>query len=299
MWTVEFERFVAPARFRPQIWRLFLGIVLTVAIYAVGIMALLLAVWSLAGTAGLMGWMQNIAAADTPTSVLLMLATFGGMFAGPLVVARLLHRRPAASVLGNGVLRGFVMAAAITVAVFAAALLLMPPGFPLVPNTPLPMFLSFLPLALLGLLVQTGAEEVLFRGYLQGQLAARFRSPLVWMLVPALIFGSLHYDPVTAGSNAIWLVAVATLFGLLAADLTRVTGNIGAAWGLHFVNNATAILIVALDGSLSGLALYVTPFDAADVGTLRPLIVQDALTTVIVWACIRLWLARRATRAAA
>ncbi len=53
-------------------------------------------------------------------------------------------------------------------------------------------------------LIQTGAEELVFRGYLQQQLAARFASPLIWMVLPALIFGAVHYDPATAGPN-VWL----------------------------------------------------------------------------------------------
>jgi DNA-directed RNA polymerase subunit RPC12/RpoP len=39
-----------------------------------------------------------------------------------------------------------------------------------------------------GVLIQTGAEEVLFRGYLQQQLAARFASPIAWMVLPSAIF---------------------------------------------------------------------------------------------------------------
>ncbi len=30
-------------------------------------------------------------------------------------------------------------------------------------------------------------EELVFRGYLQSQLAARFRSPLVWIVLPSLM----------------------------------------------------------------------------------------------------------------
>ncbi len=111
------------------------------------------------------------------------------------------------------------------------------------------------------------------------------------MALPALAFGALHYDPASAGANAPWIVASATLFGLVAADLTRVTGSIGAAWGFHFVNNASAILLLSIDGSLSGLSLWTTPMP---VGAIPPvLLAQDMLFTVIVWACIRLWLARR------
>jgi len=292
MWTPEFSRFVAPARAKASLWRLLGGAVTVVAVYFVGILAILGGVWALVGNSGLNGWMQRIAAADTPTAVLVMLGTFVGMFGGTLVAVRLLHKRGPGTLLGEGLIPGFVLGTGVAALVFALGYLI-PMPFDLVRNVPWDIFLTFLPLALLGLLLQTGAEEVLFRGYLQQQLAARFEHWAVWMIVPALAFGALHFDPVNAGPNAIWLVAAATLFGLVAADLTRITGNIGAAWGVHFANNAAAILIVALNGSLSGMSLWKTPFTAADTGILRPLIVADMLTTLIVWALLRLVLARR------
>lgn len=293
MWTPEFQSFVAPARTKPQVWRLILGMVTVLITYAVGIMVILALVWAASGNDGLNGWMQRIALADTPTAVLLMLSTFAGMFGGSVIAARLLHGRCAGDLFGPRLVFGFVVAAVITAVILAAVMLILPAPFELVRNTPAELFLSFLPLALIGLLVQTGAEEVLFRGYLQQQLAARFDHWVVWMVLPAILFGLLHYDPSTAGPNAWLLVAAATLFGLVAADLTRVTGSIGAAWGVHFVNNAVAILIVALNGSLSGMSLWKTPFTAADTDVLRPLIAQDMVTTVIIWAAIRLWLARK------
>lgn len=291
MWTTAFDRFVAPARAAPQLWRLVAGLVLIVLAWAAGVAAILGALWALAGADGLETWLVRIATAGTPTAVLVMLGTFAGMLVGPLLAARWLHRQRGRDLLGPGLWHGFAAAAAIAAALFALAALALPWPFAIERNLPTGLFLSFLPLGLAALLLQTGAEEVLFRGYLQGQLAARFRSPLVWMAVPALAFGALHYDPATAGANAGWIVAAATLFGLVAADLLRVTGSIGAGWGLHFVNNASAILVVSVDGSLSGLSLWSTSMPVASLpGTL---IAQDMALTIIVWACIRLWLARR------
>jgi membrane protease YdiL (CAAX protease family) len=111
------------------------------------------------------------------------------------------------------------------------------------PNIELSLWLSFLPLALVGVLIQTGAEEVLFRGYMQQQLAARFSSPMMWMVLPSAIFAALHYQPEIMGDNTWLMMAAVFVFAVLAADLTAVTGNIGAAWAMHFVNNALAILV--------------------------------------------------------
>jgi hypothetical protein len=93
----------------------------------------------------------------------------------------------------------------ICVAVYAVMALIPVPGATLLAETEDTLWASFLPLALVGVLVQTGAEEVLFRGYLQQQLAARFASPLAWMVLPSVIFALLHYQPELMGENA-WLM---------------------------------------------------------------------------------------------
>jgi len=159
--------------------------------------------------------------------------------------------------------------------------------FDATPGLDLSVWLAFLPLTLAGLLLQTGAEELVFRGYLQQQLAARFRSPVMWMILPAVIFGLVHYDPLTAGDNLWLIIASVTLFALVAADLTVVTGSLGAAWGFHFVNNFFAVGFIAVEGTLPGLALFVTPYAADDTGILRLLILADLATMAIAWAVLR------------
>jgi len=146
--------------------------------------------------------------------------------------------------------------------------------------------------ALVALAIQTGAEELVFRGYLQQQLAARFASPVVWALLPSVGFGMLHYDPATLGANA-WLVVGATgLFGLIAADLTARSGTLGMAWGLHFANNFVALALIAPLGDLSGLALFRVPFAMDDTGLMRLALAFDVAMLCTVWALARVWLAR-------
>ncbi len=294
MWTAEFDRFVAPARARPQLWRTGVGLA-AIALGYFGGFALILA--ALVGTLGAeeaFAYLRTLDTGGTPTLVVLFLA----MFAIPLVVtmgaARVLHGRPGRGLFGPKVARDFGLAIVIAGLVYAGIGLVLPLPFEPVPNLPPALFLSFLPVALAALAIQTGAEELVFRGYLQQQLAARFRSPLVWMLIPSLTFGALHLDP-SAGIGQAWTMLPPTLFGLVAADLTRLTGSIGLAWGLHFLNNCSAILLMSLQGNLSGLALYTTPFGIDALSITDPLVWQEMIVTVIVWACVRLWLVRRRT----
>ena len=144
------------------------------------------------------------------------------------------------------------------------------------------------PIVLPAILVQTAAEELAFRGYLMQGLAARFRSRWVWWLLPAALFGALHWNPGEFGPNA-WLVALSTgLIGLVLADVTVRTGNLSAAIGLHFANNVASLLVVSLPSPLAGLSLYLARIDPSDAAAVRLLLLADLATTLAAYAA---WLA--------
>jgi hypothetical protein len=58
--------FVAPARVRPELWRLIVGLVLTAIIYALGVAAIfgLVVAWS--GIEGARSWMQELSGSAGP-----------------------------------------------------------------------------------------------------------------------------------------------------------------------------------------------------------------------------------------
>ena len=287
------ESYIAPARARPQLWRLVAGFILAAGIGFLWVIALFGTVFLVAGMDGGPAWLDRMTRADTPTSTLLVIATLWGLAFGAMAVTPLLHKRSAWTLFGpwRRMRRHFLLATLACGGVLALSAII-PFGYTPVPNLDLGLWLNFLPLSLVIILGQSGAEELFFRGYLQQQLAARFASPLAWMVLPSALFAMAHYDP--AGSpTASWLVVAATgLFGLCAADLTARTGSIGAAWGFHFANNVVAILILSLDGTLSGLSLYVTPFGPEAADTLGPLLLRDMATTLVIWGAIRLAIAR-------
>lgn len=287
------EELVGPARAKSALWRFVLGLILVVIVYVVGLAALFGALVLLSGFAGANEWLARMSAADSPTATLLVLATFVGMGIGSLLAARILHRRPFWSLFGARMrlLRHFGLAAGLCVVIYGLSALMPSPIEP-VRNLSMGMWFSFLPLALVGVLIQTGAEEVLFRGYIQTQLAARFSSPLIWMVLPSALFAVLHYQPEMLGEDAWFMVAAIFLFALLAADLTARTGTIGAAWGFHFANNCAAILIVGIEGPLSGLALYTVPLSQIGSGVLGPMLALDLVVMVAVWGALRLALGR-------
>lgn len=234
---------------------------------------------------------RGLVEGHTPLAVVVLLLEFVLLIAALALVLRLLHGRGLASLVGPmpRALRQFArcMAALLPLYLFVT-LLPMPAPYQLEPKLGLALWLTWLPLGLICVFIQIGAEELVFRGYLQSQLAARFRSPLVWLALPSVLFGLLHYNTVFAGENA-WVVALwATLFGIAAADLTARSGTLGPAFALHFVNNIFAILVTAPLGSLDGLALYTFPLPLDEEGIAWAVLPVETLFTLCAWLAARL-----------
>jgi len=293
MRTPQFEQFIDPARHYPEFWRIVVGLLVALAVYLLPVMAIFAGMTVLfpqqVGT-----FLENPDSIDTPEQMLFLLATF--LFMGlAAVAAAAVHRRGLASMIGpfRPACRNFSRAAIAVIAIYSlsgALVALVYLGSP-TPNLDLSTWLTYLPLGLPLLFIQIGAEELLFRGYLMQALAARFKSAIIWMLLPSLLFAIGHFnsaiDPMLA-----WLIVAATgLFGLIAADLTRITGNLGAAIGFHLANNFFALFLVSIAGNMSGLSLYHAPFTMEDVEVLAPLLMVDMVTILVVWLMLRRWLA--------
>lgn len=280
------------ARQFPEIWRFLAGLVV-VSATVVGLNAVLFGIVASFGTPG---WTATFLTGVTPVSLLLVLFSFAFIFVGVAVAARLMQHRSLASVLGQTlpaikqfwrVLRALVL--------LSLVVLVLPPydmGFPLIPNLDWSTWAMLLPVSVLAVLIQTGAEEVLFRGYMQQSLAARFRSPLIWIGLPSVLFALGHYAPSSAGDNAMLITIWAFAFGLLTADLTARSGTLGPAIALHFMNNFTALLVVSLPDGLSGLALYHLPHNMSDAQALRPWLYVDFAIMLVGWLTARLALKR-------
>ena len=279
---------MAPARTHPQLWRLVLGVLLIAVTMLVLIGLQVGVMYWFVGAEAFPDWINLFVKALSPTGALLLMLSFAGMALGPMLAAKLLHKRRFLSVIGplRVAARDFAVTAVIVALIMAVSVSIWSVSFDAVPNIPPQMWFSFLPLAVVGILLQTGAEEVLFRGYLAQQMAARFAQPWVWMTVTAIAFGALHYQPEVAPASRWLVVGWATLFGFAAADLTRVSGSIGAAWGFHFSNNALAVLVLATDGTIPGLALYLTPYGIDDAPIAATFAI-DLLTTLAAWAVCR------------
>ncbi|MEM8655125.1 MAG: type II CAAX endopeptidase family protein [Pseudomonadota bacterium] len=239
-------RFVDPARDRAQLWRLGLGIVLVAGLFLVLSNLVFGTLLGLLDPQTANAVIRDAQSGQTAAGMLLLLFQLGLLAVATAMVVIMVHNRRPWTLIGPvGLAVRQFGAVMFTLIILTAALWILPPYTveegALTPNMPLGRWLLLLPFALIAVLVQIGAEEILFRGYLQQQLAARFRSPLIWMLVPAVLFGVGHYLPDSAGSNAVTIAVWATVFGLLMADLTARAGTLGPAMAVHFSNNITAM----------------------------------------------------------
>ncbi|MDA7963521.1 type II CAAX endopeptidase family protein [Ruegeria sp.] len=286
------EYLVAEARPYPEIWRLLTGLIVVTAVVVAMNAVLFIVVASL----GPPQWVAEFLIGATPVSLLVVLSSFAFTTLGVALAARHLQHRTLRSIIGerSATFRQFwrVLGA---LTLLGAVLLALPPygmGAALQPNLAWSSWLPLLPLSLTAVLIQTSAEEILFRGYFQQSLAARFRSPLIWMGVPSVLFALGHYAPALAGDNAVLVTLWACIFGLLTADLTARSGTLGPAIALHFFNNASALLVISVPDSLSGLALYHLPYTMSDTGIVRQWLYVDFALMIIGWLTVRLALRR-------
>ncbi|MBX3569189.1 MAG: CPBP family intramembrane metalloprotease [Rhizobiaceae bacterium] len=269
--VTPFRAFVArAAEGRNSLPRILIGSIIVVALWFGGTFVVLTA----GAAAAWAGWIPTIGAdatgnayvdfVATPAGLIATVATLGAIWPGVWLALKLLHKRPISSVLGAGgrlAWGDFRQAALVTLAVAVAVSLLNLAFEPTAQRSSVAVstWLLTLPIAALVLLVQTSAEEVFFRGYLLQSLAQRFKSWLVWGGLPAAIFAFAHWS----GEAQPWMnasvVASILMFAAAAVVLVHLTGNLGAAMGMHFANNLVAFLFMASGKDGQTLALFITP----------------------------------------
>ncbi|PRY24160.1 hypothetical protein CLV78_10324 [Aliiruegeria haliotis] len=286
------QYFVAPARATPELWRTLIGVVM---IFIAGLALYQLAfafLSNLIGPNATQGLVESLTLGDdTVIGTLHILLSFGFFGIALFMIVRGLHHRSPATLFGDwaAVVSDFLRVFLTVGGLFLALMILLPTDIDYVRNTEMPRdrWLLLLPVSLAAVMVQVGTEELVFRGYLQQQLAVRFPKWPLWLVLPSLLFGLLHVSGDAAGPNLLAYVCWTVAFGLAAADLTARTGALGAAIGLHAANNVMAILVASLNGPGSGLALYHIPM-AMDDPRISAMMLPELATTLCVWLAARL-----------
>ena len=287
------ESLVAPAREKSDILRLIVGLVTIALLYVVMLMLGRSLASAIMGDA----WVQTAAMTPgltTPTQMLTILASFGFMIGAVCLAVILLHHRHPVTILGGWRPSGAQFLRSMRGLIPYLALIGAFTFFAedLQSNLSFSRWLSLLPLTLFFLLIQVSAEELLFRGYLQSQLAARGLHKSIWILLPSVLFGLLHYDPTVMGEAAPWIVIWTIGFGILAADLTARSGTLGPAIAFHFAVNFMAIALIGFGDYLGGLTLYIYPFSVTETERLMSYLPVDAIGMLLAYLSVRLALRR-------
>ena len=288
-----YEALIAPARAKASLLRLILGLVITALLY----MLLLSLSWQVLLSVMGEAWFEltlQVPGPSSPSQMFVMLGSFGFLTAAVSFTVWSLHHHSPLLLIGDfararaqflrTMIRLFALATVVAVITSNSSTL--------VQNLPLSQWLGLLPLSLAFLLIQVSAEELVFRGYLQSQLAALGLHRIVWIVIPSVIFGLLHYDPAVMGAAAPWMVLSTTLFGVIAADLTARSGTLGPAIAFHFVWNFYSIIFCGFSDYLGGLALFSYDFSITDEERLISLVPYDAAFLLLAYLTMRIALRR-------
>ena len=257
-----FERYRRSPNHKTTLPRLLLGTAIVILFWAATTVAVLFAAayvfftWQAAAPpSGMQGFLAS------SMGILTALASFTGIWIGLWIAMRWVHGEPLSALFGvggrvsrSGFLKGLV-AVLITSLVSEILLYMLQPEIAR-GTISLSSWLLFLVPTVALTLLQTSSEEMLFRGYLLRGLANRFKSPVVWALLPGLLFTSLHWSPSsTVAINACVLASIAA-FALLLTLVVHATGNLGAAFGAHLGNNLTGFLLISHQESYNSFALF-------------------------------------------
>ncbi len=289
--------FVAPARRNVGLPQLVIGVIAIELLYE-------LALYLMGRGLGLVPFlsMEQVLFGDTATGLLVQLFSFGFLIGVVVLVAWRQHQYGLRGLIGDPspALRNLIRVA-LTLGALLILIEALPPHWaqPEATVTRNPAWwLLILPVSLLALTVQTGAEELFYRGYVQQQVAARFAHPAIWLVLPNVMFAFAHWENGAPEVINLQYVIWTFVFGLAASDLTARTGNLGAAIGFHLINNAYAFLFFGEQGGPdSGLALYLFPTGtmaapAVDGPIFTMTLVTELALTGVMWLAARVAIRR-------
>ena len=121
-------------------------------------------------------------------------------------------------------------------------------------------FLPYLLVALLLIPMQTTAEEVFYRGWIQQRLEKSGRS--IWLVstIGGLLFALPHLaNPEVSGSLILPVIGYGST-GFMLTWVTMRDKSMGLAVGAHAANNIVAgLLVSSVDSALPSASLYLTP----------------------------------------
>lgn len=108
-------------------------------------------------------------------------------------------------------------------------------------------YLLLIVVAAVGLFIQTSTEEFMFRGYLTQFVRRYFSSPVVFLLIPAVLFALPHIANIAAFGGQWYAMLPYLISGLLFGWFAYRTGALWMAIGLHWANNLGNSILIGTD----------------------------------------------------
>ncbi|GAA4397876.1 hypothetical protein GCM10023168_03310 [Fodinibacter luteus] len=141
------------------------------------------------------------------------------------------------------------------------------------------------------ILIQASSEEMLFRGYLTQVVRRLSSNPLLFVSIPAVLFGLPHAANIAAYRGNIAVLLPYIVSGLLYGWAAWRTGSLVLGAGLHWANNLGGeVLIGTKDDVLKSVAPWVSGLPSLTMVT-----VITTVNAVLTIAVLEGLLRRRAT----
>lgn len=136
-----------------------------------------------------------------------------------------------------------------------------------------PKFALLFVVAIILVPIQTGTEELLFRGYLMQGFSLVFKNAIPALILTSVLFGLMHAsNPEVKAHGLLLMMPYFILFGAFLGVLTLLDEGAELAMGVHFANNLFSALLVCTKNSvLQTDAIFYTA-------------VEEPLSELIAWA---------------
>lgn len=214
---------------------------------------------------------------DKNIVVLLLIGMFVFAFMGFYVGIRFFHGKTLTSVLtGFSKFRykrfvlGFSIWAVLVVVGVLAEFYLAPENV-VIDFDPKGFFISVL-IMILFMPIQTGIEELIFRGYLIQGLSQVFKNGIVPLILTTTLFGLAHMtNPEVKQYGWLIMFPYYTVFALFLGTLTLLDEGLELAFGIHFANNLVSSIMVS------------SPHSALKTYSIFQAKTEDPYSELIVW----------------
>lgn len=118
------------------------------------------------------------------------------------------------------------------------------------PNFEIKQFMVVALIGLVGIFIQAGTEELIFRGYLT-QFARRFTSnKFIFIGIPALLFALPHILNISQLGGTLWVAIPYLIAGIFYGWFAYRTGSLWMSLGLHLSNNFGSLVFVGTRGDV-------------------------------------------------